>query len=309
MTLYQAFAAKYGSSTVLGGITNMDWGLNPEVKADPGPGSVFPQHIATVAEKPKAMISTQAVAAWLAVTGSTGALIDGTNNFIGYFAKLGADGLPASSNVHRSYTYSRGLLIPRRLNINARAFATLDVEALSYSSDGTTHPMALSDTATLPTPALDEVHHTIGKVLLGGGSPFAIGCLNSISIDFGSKAEALGCGSSLYDQHIQQPGVAPTITLRGIAGESFAASGGVPPVGTVLTNAGTKIYLRKYAVDGLGFVDDATAEHICLSIVGLAKVMSHSGSGNQRSEVNIQITTRWDGTNAPITIDTASAIA
>lgn len=307
MSLSQAFAAKYGS-TVLGGITNMGLSLNPDVKSDPGPGSVFPQFAQTVAEKPKITLSTQAVAAWLAVVGSTGALIDGTNTFIGYFAKLAATGLPASSNVHRSYTFSRGLLVPKRLNIQGRGFASLDVEALSYSADGTTHPLAESDTATLPTVARDNIHHTIGKVALGGGSPVVIDCVNNISIDFGSKAEAIACGSSLYDQHIQVPGVAPVITLRGISYESFGSSG-VPKAGTVLTNTGTKIYLRKYAADGTGFVADATAEHICLSVVGLAKVTEHTGNGLQRGEVTIQITTNWDGTNAPITIDTASAIS
>lgn len=305
MTLSQAHSAKYGSSTVLGGVTSLNVALGPEVKADPGPGSVYPQHAQVVAERPKVTGTTQALAAWLAVTGSTGALIDGTNNFAAFFAKIAANGLPASGTVHRSYTLNRGLLIPRRINVNSRSFGTLDFEALSYSSDGTTHPIAISDTAALPTVARDNVHHTIGKVVLGG---LVIDCINSISIDFGSKAESIACGSSYFDMHVQQPGVAPTVTLRGISAEAFGSSG-VPAAGTVLTNSDSKIYLRKYLTNGLGFVADATAEHIALSIVGIAKVMDHAANGLQRGEIGIQITTCWDGTNAPITIDTASAIA
>ena len=308
MTLHTAFAVRYGASGVIAGITNLNTSLNPEVKSDPGPGSPFPQFAVILSQKPKLMFSSQAVAAALGVTGATGAVIDATNNLFAFFAQLGSNGLPAAGNVHRSYTFNRGLLVPRRLNVQSRQFATLDMEALTYSSDGAAHPMVLADNAVLPAVALDNVHHTIGKVVLGSGTSITADCINNISIDFGSRAETVACGSALYDQHLQQPAIQPVITLRGINASVFAASGGVPPVGLALTHAGSTIFLRKYASSGIGFVADATAEHIAMTFDGVAVVTEHTGQGTQRAEVSIQITTKWDGTNAPITIDTAADI-
>jgi hypothetical protein len=98
------------------------------------------------------------------------------------------------------------------------------------------------------------------------------------------------------------------ITLRGINAAAFG-SAGVPNVGIPLDHATTKILLKKYNPSGIGFVADSTEEHILITAAGVGVVTEHTAQGTERAEVTIQITTRWDGTNAPITIDTTAAIA
>lgn len=308
MSLNTAFAVKHGT-IVISGLSNLDTQLDPVVESESSAGSPFPQFAVIVSQKPKIMFSTKQVAAFLGVTGMTGAVIDGTNSLVAYYAKIGANGLPASGNVHRTYTATRGLLLPRRISVGLRGHAQVDAEALLYSSDGIAHPLALADTGTLPTLTQNNILHAIGPMTFGtSGSSFAFGCPQNVTIDFGNGAETLACGSDLYDGHLLVPRIAPVITISGIDAAVFGGTNAGTLVGKQFDHATTKLYLRKRAINGIGFVADATAEHIKLTANGLAVVTQHTGQGTSRGELTIQFTTSWDGTNAPIIIDAASAI-
>ncbi len=308
MSLRNAFAVKLGS-TVLSGLTNIDAQMNPEVDNEVNLGSNWPQFAAIVSQKPKLMFSSRSVASCLGLLGSTGTTIDGSTNLIAYFAKLDGIGNPLSGTVHRSYTMTRGIIMPRRLSCQHRQSAQLDVEAVLYSSDGAAHPIAISDTVALPTISRAYVQHTIGPLTLGiTGTVFTVDDPTSFSIDFGNGAQTSGSGSDIYDKYIEQQGIKPVINITGIDAAMFG-TGKVPPVGTAITHAGVSLFLRKRAENGIGFVANGTAEHIKITANGVAVVTDHKGTGNGKSEVSLQITTDWDGTNAPIVIDTASAIS
>lgn len=306
MTLHNAYAVKYGS-TVLSGLTNLNTQLNPQVQNETGIGSPFPQFQAITEQKPSLQFQATMVAAALAVTGTTGAIIDGTNNLDAFYASLGNDGLPVAGSVHRSYTAIRGLLIPRRLNVGHRQRATLDMEALTFSSDGAAHPLVIADNVALPTLVVANVEHTLGALSLGpSGGAVVFDCAQSLAIDFGNGAQTRGCGSDIFDKHLEQPGIKSIVTLTGLSATAFGAAG-VPPVGLKVEHAGTALYLRKRD-EGVGFVSDVTAEHIKITVDGVAVVTQHTGQGTAAAEVTLQIYCGWDGTNAPIVIDTASAI-
>ena len=308
MSLHQAFTVAQGA-TALAGLTQLNTQLNPEVRSDPGPGTPFPQFAVLVSQRPRIMFASQAVAAALTLTGSTGLSFTSSGTPLdAHLVKIGANGLAATGTVHRRYRATDGLLVPRRLNCTGRQFGVLDMEALLISPDGATHPLAIVDNVALPALARDSVHHTLGPISLGlADAVIEAKCLRNLSIDFGSSADTVHCGSDLYDTHIQQPGIRPVITLTGIDATLFGA-GGVPPVGKRLDHANTKICLRKYADDDVGFVADDEEEHILITADGIAVVTEHTGQGNQPSEVTVQITCNWDGTNAPITIDVAAEI-
>lgn len=308
MPLHNAFAVKYGT-TVIAGLSQLDAQTNPNVEAESTSGSPFPQFALITEQKPRIMFQTKQVAALLGVTGLTGAAIDDTNTLVSYFAKLADTGLPAVGPVHRAYTAVRGLLLPRRLTCQSRGNVQVDAEALLFSTDGAAHPLAIADNLALPTIVRNNIQHTLGPITLGvSGTTTLTNCVQGLTIDFGSGAETLGCGSDLYDAHLQLPRLAPVITITGIDAALFGASG-VPPIGRAIKHDGTKLFLRKRAIDGVGFVANNVTEHIKMTINGLAVVTSHTGQGTARAEVSLQITTHWDGTLAPVTIDTASAIA
>ncbi|QDV22931.1 hypothetical protein [Aureliella helgolandensis] len=306
MSLHTAYAIKHGT-TVLSGLQGLNVSTNPEVQNNVGIGSPFPQFAAIVAQKPRDAFGSTMVAQALALTGSTGAKIDASNPLVGYFAKLDVDGLPLSGSVHRSYTSNRGVIVPRRLTCSHRQAARLDMEAILFSSDGAAHPLVIADDVALPTLVVANVEHTLGPISLGvTAGVVAFGCAQSVTIDFGQGAEALGCDSDIFDTHMQQTGIRPVITLTGLDASAFGASG-VPPVGLKVDHTETAIYLRKRD-DGIGFVADDTAEHIKLTANGVAVVTQHTGQGTSRAEITVQITCSWDGTNAPITIDTAAEL-
>lgn len=307
MTLHSAYAVRYGASTVLSGLTNLNVGLNPQVQNDTGIGSPYPQFVAVTEQKPLMRFGTRMVAALLDLTGSTGLQINASNNLTGFFAQLGDDGLPAAGSVHRSYTAVRGLLLPRQLTCSHRQPAQIEAEALLHSADGAAHPLVIADNVALPTLAVANIQHTLGAIKLGvTGTIFDFGCTESLTVDFGNGAQTRGCTSDVYDKHVEQPGIRPVVTLTGLSAAAFGAAG-VPPVGLKVTHAGTVIYLRKRN-QGIGFVADATSEHIALTIDGVAVVTEHSGQGTAAAQVSLQITGAWDGTNSPITIDTTAAI-
>ena len=308
MTLHNAFAVKYGT-TVVSGLTQLDLQTNPNVESESSSGTPFPQFAVITSQDPRIMFATKQVGALLGVTGLVGAVIDGTNGMTAYFARLADNGIAASGAVHRTYVASRGLLVPRRLQCAARSHVQVDAEALLYSSDGAAYPLAIADNVALPATTQNNILHTIGPITLGiTGTVINPNCIQNVSIDFGNGAGAVGCGGDLYNTHIEQPRVAPVITLTGIDAAVFG-TGGVPPVGLPLAHTATKIFFRKRALSGIGFVPDGTAEHIKLTTNGIAVVKSHTGQGTDKAQVTLEITTAWDGTIAPLTINSASAIA
>lgn len=307
MTLYTGHSVKYGT-TVLAGLENLDLQTNTEVDNKVGIGSIYPPFAVLRGQKPAIQFQTHAIADLLDVTGLVGADIDDTNNLVAYFAKMDGQ-LPDATDpntVHRSYTCDRGVLVPRRLSCQHQQDAVIDVEAVLYSSDGATEPIAIADNATLPMLTRDNVRYTLHSATIAGVD---IGCQVGVTIDFGNGLRTRGCNSDVWDKHVEQPGVQPKITITGIDAEIFKATGGIPLEGKGGTHANTELYFRKYSEDGILFVDDATAEHIKIDAEGVAVVTGHSGQGVDTSELTIEITCTLDGNaNAPIGIDTTSTL-
>ncbi len=308
MGLQTAYAVRYGTNVI------SDWKAEFATQSDRRKRIIVRHPFSTIRghHQPTTArhVLDKASRSVLALTGLTGAAIDGTNTLIAVYAQLASSGLPAAGSIHRTYTANRGLLVPRRLQCGLRAMATLDCEALLFSADGAAHPISISDVAALPTLVANNVLHSIGPITLGiAGSVFTFDCPQNVSIDFGSGADTLGCGSDVYDTHLQYPRSAPVITISGIEASVFGGANAVPPVGKAIDHANSKIFFRRRAANGIGFVADATAQHIRLTANGVAVVTEHTGQGTNRAEVSIQITTSWDGTNAPIAINTAAAIA
>lgn len=304
MTLHQAYAAQLGA-TVIAGLTSLSQDLNPTIDNEIGIGSLFPQFVVMRGQKPAMAFATRDVAGLLDLTGSTGADIAAGNTFIAYFAQLDKGRSPLAGAVHRSYTMANGVLVPRTLSCQHQQDAQVDCVAASLSSDGATHPLALSDVVALPTVPRDNSRWTLGDVTIGGVS---IGRVNSVSIDFGVSTETEGDGSDLYDTFFAQAGTQPTITIGGLDATVLAAAG-IPLEGKGGTHANTSIYLRKRAAGGVGFVAGASLEHVKIDADGLAVVQQHSGQGPRRGEIQLVMTCGWDGTNAPIGITTGLALA
>lgn len=298
MSLRSAFAVTLGAST-LSGLTSLDVQNNPAVDNETGIGSPYPQFVVVTGIQPRIPFASRAVAAVLGVTGSDGAPISTANKLAAYFAKIGDNGLVETGAVHTQYIAERGLLLPRRLSVEHQRYATIDVEALLYSLDGAAHPLAVSHILALPTIARDNIRHTIKSVVIGNGDvEIDLGCVTRVEVNFGSQARTVGCSSDVYDSHLVQDSVQPTISVTGITPGILSND---LLEGILADHAETVITLRQYDVSGVGFVAD---DDIVITAHGLAVLESHSGQGSRESSVTLNVTCAWDGTNKPILITT-----
>jgi hypothetical protein len=298
MSLRSAYAVTHGSTT-LSGLTSLDVQNNAQVENETGIGSPYPQFAVVTGAQPRIPFATRAVATVLAVTGSDGAPITTANKLAAYFAMIGDNGLVAPGEVHTQYIAERGLLIPRRLSVEHQRSATLDLEALLYSPDGAAHPLAISHTLALPTIARDNIRHTIKSVVIGNGDvEINLGCVTRVEVNFGSQARTVGCSSDVYDSHLVQDSVQPTISITGIT-PGIVSNDLLE--GILADHAETVITLRQYDESGVGF---AAEEDVVITAHGLAVLESHSGQGSRESSVTLNVTCAWDGTNKPIVITT-----
>ena len=91
-------------------------------------------------------------------------------------------------------------------------------------------------------------------------------------------------------------------------GHWCAPSAKIPLTGLKVTHANTAFYLRKRAI-GSTFVANGTAQHIKFTAEGLATIdNAMQVSGDEPSSTTLTMPLHYDGTNAPLVIDTASAI-
>jgi hypothetical protein len=291
MPLTKAYAVQH-NTTVLAGLTNLDAQFGAEVRSDVGIGSLFPQFAVVAGVRPRLQFASRAIKNVLDVTGTTGAAIATGATLKAVYAQLGDNGQPASGNVHTIYTFDRGLLVPRRLQCSHRQDATLDVEAVTFSSDGVIKPL-IESVGALPAIVRDNIRHTLKSAQLGAVN---LGCFTDISIDFGNNVDTLGCKSDTYDKHLSvDNGITPVITIT-----TLDTAVALALEGLVGTHANSSIVLRQYDPSGVLFAADSA--DITLTAAGIITRDSHSGSGNQRSALTVRMTCAWDGTNAPIVI-------
>lgn len=286
---YSAYAVSSGS-TVLAGLTTLSAAINPEVEADVGIGSQFPQFAVIRAIKPTIGFASRSIASLLAVTGTTGAPIT-TDPLQAQFQTL-TDGIPQSNAI--TYTLSKGLILPRRLSVSHRSDATLDVEALGRSDDGSTSPIALGSAASVTVPR-DNIRHTLKSVVIAG---ITFDCLTDVSIDFGVNAETLGCDSHIYDSMIvKDRGITPSVSITTY---DLAKLNQLTAIGKSGVHADSSIVLRQYDPSGLGFSTDA--DDITFTLNGIATIGDASGQGPSAARGTIRIDGSWDGTNSPIVL-------
>lgn len=209
----------------------------------------------------------------------------------------------AGSGSHIKHTIAAGCIVPMTLNASHQQDASLSF-AVIPKYDGTNAPLVHNASQSLPALVGDDERFTLGPITLGGQS---IAGNVDVSINFGIGYTLESSDSDVWPTFISLHSITPTITITGTDAAILASK--IPLAGRALTHANTTIYLRKRSDSGASFVDDATAEHIKFTVAGQAHVSSYSGSQGSRAQTGIQLTIKYDGTNAPIVVDTASAIS
>lgn len=308
MTIHGAYSVVFNDTedTIIGGIESANIRSQVEHKADPTSGEIYPRHQAITAIKPVADFSSYCVADCLNAVPLTGTSISAMASGVDIYAYAHVHGAGRGGvSLHRKYTIADGMVIPAKISCDHRGDALMTCNILS-TWDGTNAPVIETDLVTVATQGGDDERFTIGEVVLGS---VTIADIRSFELDFGITANTEGADSDIYDTHVSISECRPVLTLRGIDVE-WLKSTNIPLVGKVATHATTTVYLRKRLQTAAGYVADGTAEHIKYTIDGLMwveDIISVRGAGP--AECSLKLAARFDGTNAPLVLDTASAIA
>jgi len=292
-------------STLLGGMTGATLNTGTEVRGETSSGELYPRIQSTVAQKPTASWSTRSIAAALTAVPVLGKKIADLTGGLKLYVQQHADGGTRTAGAaHKLFQILEGLIFHTNLSVEHQGDALINSTAL-ITYDGTNNPIIPSEAVALPAGLTDSERFSLGPVTING---VALSALRSVELAFGINAVSEGSDGEVWDRFSSIRTIVPVLTLRGIDPDWFKAAGAIPLVGGPGTHANTIIYLRK-RIDGGTFVADGTAQHIKMTAAGLAFIETPMEvSGSDSSETSLVMPLQFDGTNAPVIINTASAI-
>lgn len=304
--MHGIYGVKLGAS-VIGAVGRTALRTGTEVRQEATSGEVYARFQAIYAQKPMAEFQTRQLATALGACALTGVALTSSAPLIVYAQKHAEGGTRTSGSNHRAFVINEGLMIPRRLTVEHQGDAVIDYEVLA-TYDGTNEPIAPAESQALPALSDDNERFTLGGTTLhNGSSAFSFPQIRRLEIDFGIAAETVGADSDIWDTACRIAEILPSIRQAGIDTEWFKATV-CPLTGLNIGHSGTKIFLKKRAAGGT-FVADVTAQHIKFTAAGLAVIEGLEGAGSGLKECSLVMPLRFDGTNNPITINTASAIS
>ena len=307
-TLYAVnvdIAAGEGSDILIDQI--QEFSLDPAIQhaligAD---GGVYNTYVAVMGQAPVLGFTTTKIAAVLAKCGLTGLAIKADVDELGaqfWFQKLVEGGTRAAGASHLLMTVKQGIIIPRTLNAAPDAPATLSYEAVA-TYDGTNDPVVIAASqALVGSPGVSEAF-TVGKVMINGAQLEGI---QNISIDFGIQLTVIKADGLVWPTYVAVMKIQPMITIGTVEIGSLNTYG---LTGTAQDASDSIVYLRKLS-EGGSRVADVTAEHISFTIdAGHISVQNANASQDGNAMAQVQIVPTYDGSNAPLAINTAVAIA
>jgi len=284
-----------------------DFRLDPRINKllEGGDGGVYNTHVSVLSQDPRIIFTTTKLASALAKCGLTGLAITADVDEPGaefWFQKLVEGGTRATGASHIKLTVAEGLLLPRTINAPHNGRATIGYECIA-TYDGTNDPIVVAGSQELSgTPSVSELF-TAGKAMINGAQLEGV---QNIVIDIGIQELVEGADGLVWPTYAGILRIQPVIRI------TTADAGALSTFGLTGAAQGATdsiVYLRKLAEGGTR-VADATEEHISFTIdEGHISVSDVSGPHGQRLGSMVEISPTYDGTNAPLVINTATAIA
>ncbi len=149
-----------------------------------------------------------------------------------YLAKF-VDGIRSASSVHTKYALASsalGFAYIKSIAGSVNGIVMADVEVMLLSSDGMTHPWAVTTNNALPSLASQPALRTIGPCSVNGTT---IGGATAVNIDLGASMEAMTSDGDLYPRVCAYKGGDPVIKVEHGDPETLRATLGF--TGTAIT--------------------------------------------------------------------------
>lgn len=292
-------------ATLLGGISDVSLNTGTEVRGEISSGDIYARIKSTVAQKPSASWTTRNIAASLNAVPLLGKKIADLAGGLQLFGQQHAEGGTRTAGLfHKKYVMVEGLVFHGGMSVEHQGDAVINTTAL-ITYDGTNNPIIPSELSAVPSGLTDSERFSLGPVTINGVTMTGV---KSVEFAFGINAATEGVDGEIWDRFSSIRTIEPVLTLRGVDPDWFKAAGAVPLIGGPGTHANTVLYLRKRIAGGT-FVLDGTAQHIKITAAGLAFIETPLDvSGSESAETTLVMPLQFDGTNAPMVINTASAI-
>lgn len=198
---------------------------------------------------------------------------------------------------------SAGLIVPKNISARQGGEATMTIE-IHPTYDGSNEILIVSDAQTLSDSNVVAEKFTVGPLNVNGS---AVPGIQGVDIDFGINVGKNSSGGAARPETAYINSRKFMATFDTLEVPTVATYG---VLGTAQSSTASNFYLRKLSKNG-SRVADGTAQHIkftTLASLGLISPESVGGSNNEDATVKLAIEPIDDGTNAPITISTGSAI-
>lgn len=297
------YAIELGA-TVAGGVIRQSVNTGTEVMSEGTSGDVYPRSNFITAQRSGAAYESKHLKSHLDITTLFGKDITTLSGGLKmYLQKLAVAGARATGSVHRKFTIAKGVLLLRSITCEHQGDAVAVFEAIA-TSDGTNAPIIEADTSALPTSVADAERFSLGPVTIGG---VVIDGIRRFELDMGMNVTREGAGSEVWDYTVAIRDIKPKLKISGIDYE-WLKSTNIPFTGKAAAHADSKAYLRKRA-DASTFVADGTASHIKFTMAGMCYIdQAFDARNNAPGEVSLCLETKYDGTNAPLILNTAIAV-
>lgn len=261
-------------------------------------GDVFDSLIGLQSIMPNMTCTTRSVAAVLELLGFQGGCLGADPlplaKFEQFFTEKTSCGGSAGSDI--AFSATRGLYYLNQMTANRGQEATLDFTLETLSTDGSTAPVTMTESATLPSPINTDTF-VLGAPQIAGLS-FPEATAAAISFNSSTTDKQPGWGS-IYPTEVGIEKVRPDLRIDGVD-LARLKSAGVPLDSKEATHANTLLPFRKKKNRG-AFVADATAEHFSLTLSGMFYFDTiASASGNSTASNSLVLRAAREGSTAPI---------
>ena len=297
--------------TMIGGVTDLRAATDPQFRAETAGGEIYPRGVAFTGQIPQGSFITYHVAKALAAIGLTGydvnsAATPATSLYL-YLQKFATGSTREGVTAHIQYQGHRGIIVPRTLTVGYDADAAITYDFYLIKAGGN-DPIVKTGSVTLPVAAADDERFTLGPMQIGGN---VLTGLRRWTLDFNVAVRTEKADNDTWPTNVWISSIAPSLELIGIDPDWMydAANDIIKLSGNAAAHADTIFYLRKWDEDNVSVVADGTAEHVKFTMAGIAAISQpFAVSGSDPAETGIKMQSHYDGTNAPVVVNTASAI-
>ena len=278
--------------------------LDPGIEAllMSGDGAVYNAFSADAQIAPVCRFTSTALKTALDACGVAGLKIDGDTNFLLYFQQYADGGTREGVSKHVKLTVVNGFLAPVSVTADNRsASITYQVFAIF---DGTNDPVQKAINQSLPE--VDEVDegYVVGPVYVNGA---AVGSIVDTNIDFGLNVEAVQVDGLVYPDMSYVNQVQPSMRSN-THDLDIVDTIGINGIKQSGTGSESDLFLRALDDEGTRKAGTGSSHIKFTQRKGKIKPGGIRGSHGGRATFEIIFEPTYDATNAPITINTASAI-